>query len=216
MNVGTLIAEVEEATPDASPVERVTRAQLRAYTLAELGEQLVGHFVSLAKESGASWAAIGEALGVSRQAAQQSGRALFDRFTDRARSAVVQAQEAARSHRNHHIGTEHLLLGVVAVTDDLGAQLLVDAAGSTAAVEAAIERNLLPARDAPPPAKIPFSGRGKDALGRAAHAAADLGQDYVGTEHLLLGLFGTGGQAETALRELGVDVGVVRERVRAS
>lgn len=214
LSVGTLIAEVEEATPDASPIERVRRAQLRAYTLAESGEQLVGHFVSRAKESGATWAAIGGALGVSRQAAQQSGRALFDRFTAHARSAVVQAEEAARAYGNHHIGTEHLLLGVLAITDGLGARILIDTAGSVAAVETAVEPNLSPAEHTPPPAKIPFTARSKEALGKAARTATELSQDYVGTEHLLLGLFDTGGQADATLQALGMNTTAAREKVQ--
>lgn len=215
MTVGSLIAEVEAATPDATPVERVTRAQLRALLLAESGEQLVGHFVSRAKEAGASWAAIGEALGVSRQAAQQSGRSRYARFTQRARNVVVRAQEAARSQRNHHIGTEHLLIGVIGESEGVGARLLREATDSTIEIDVVATGKLRPSEDAPAPAKIPFTPRATDALDRAAAAAAGLGHDFVGTEHLLLGLFGTGGQADEALREFGLDVDTIRERVRS-
>ena len=90
----------------------VREAQTRAYTLAEAGEQLVGYFVSRAKEAGASWASIGEALGVTKQAAQQSSRSRFARYTQRARGVVVGAQEVARQRGNHFVGTEHVLLGI--------------------------------------------------------------------------------------------------------
>jgi hypothetical protein len=68
-----LIAQVEAEVPDASALSRVRLAQFRVRTLADLGDQLVGHFVDQARREGASWSQIGDALGVSKQAAQQRG-----------------------------------------------------------------------------------------------------------------------------------------------
>jgi hypothetical protein len=211
VSVGELIAEVESHTPEASPAERVREAQTRAYTLAEAGEQLVGYFVSRAKEAGASWAAIGEALGVSKQAAQQSSRSRFARYTQRARGVVVGAQEVARQQGNHFVGTEHVLLGILGESEGLGAQAL--SALTDADVEAATRARLHPGEESAPPARIPFTPRAKRTLDRSAEVSSELGHGFVGTEHLLLGLFGSGGVADEVLDELGVTVDVVRDRV---
>jgi hypothetical protein len=212
VSVGELIAEVESHTPDASPVERVREAQTRAYTLAEAGEQLVGYFVSRAKEAGASWAAIGEALGVSKQAAQQSSRSRFARYTQRARGVVVGAQEVARQQGNHFVGTEHVLLGILGESGGLGAQVLGRL--TDADIEALTRAKLHPGEDSAPPARIPFTPRAKRTLDRGTEESTDLGHGFVGTEHLLLGLFGTGGIADDVLGDLGITVDVVRDRVR--
>jgi Clp amino terminal domain, pathogenicity island component len=209
-----LIAEVERAVPGDAAVERVIKAQNLAYLLADTGEQLVGHFVSAAKAAGASWAAIGDALGVSRQAAQQSRRGLFSRFTDRARHVVVLAQEAARHHRNHHIGTEHLLLGLLRESQGLGSELIVRHAGSADVANIVIHGKLPPTEDGAPPAKPPFTQPVKTALEHASRAAADLDHGFVGTEHILLGLLHTGGPAAEALAELGLDLTTVEQEVR--
>lgn len=213
VSVGELIAEVEARTPEASPVERVREAQTRAYTLAEAGEQLVGYFVSRAKESGASWAAIGEALGVSKQAAQQSSRSRFARYTQRARGVVVGAQEVARQQGNHVVGTEHVLLGILGEAEGLGARVLAELTDGD--VEAVTRARLHPGEETAPPARIPFTPRARRTLDRAAEESAELGHGFVGTEHLLLGLFGSGGIADDVLGGLGVDATAARERIRA-
>lgn len=213
VSVGELIAEVEAHTPAASPVERVREAQTRAYTLAEAGEQLVGYFVSRAKEAGASWASIGEALGVTKQAAQQSSRSRFARYTQRARGVVVGAQEIARQQGNHFVGTEHLLLGILGEVEGLGAKVLAEL--TEADVEGATRVKLHPGEETAPPARVPFTPRAKRTLDRAAEVSTELGHGFVGTEHLLLGLFGTRGIADDVLAELGVEVTTVRERVQA-
>ncbi|QYN38697.1 hypothetical protein K1T35_16700 [Pseudonocardia sp. DSM 110487] len=209
-----LIAEVERAVPSDAPVERVTKAQNLAYLLADTGDQLVGHFVSAAKTTGASWTAIGEALGVSRQAAQQSRRGLFSRFTGRARHVVVLAQEAARHHRNQHVGPEHLLLGLLGEPQGIGSELIIRHAGSADAANTVILGKLPPAEAAAPPAKPPFTPPAKAALEHATRAAADLDHGFVGTEHVLLGLLHVGGSASDVLAELGLDLATAEQEVR--
>jgi ATP-dependent Clp protease ATP-binding subunit ClpA len=122
----------------------VTEAQIRAHLLADVGEQLVGHFVNAAKEAGASWSAIGEALGVSKQAAQQRGRQFFAGCTKRTAHAVVLAQDAARIRRSTDIGTEHLLLGLLGEQEGLAARIVVRHAGSPERAEQAVAGVLRP------------------------------------------------------------------------
>ena len=71
ISLADLIARLDEEFPDADDLARISEAQLRAQTLSDLGDQLVGHYVGKAKQAGASWSEIGDAIGVSKQAAQQ-------------------------------------------------------------------------------------------------------------------------------------------------
>src|SRR5438445_13758438 len=113
ISLADLIARLDEDLPDADDLARISEAHLRAQTLSDIGEQLVDHYVGKAKQAGASWSEVGDALGVSKQAAQQRrAPAAFDRFTDLNRHSIVLAQEAARTHKHDFIGTQHLLPGL--------------------------------------------------------------------------------------------------------
>src|SRR5690348_15150738 len=94
VNLRQLIEQIDTDLPDGDPLAKVSEARLRARTLAGLGDQVVDHYITAARATGASWSQIGEALGVSKQAAQQrlaaGGR--FERFTAKARHVLVVAQ----------------------------------------------------------------------------------------------------------------------------
>ena len=131
ISLADLIAHLDEDLPGASDLARISEAQLRAQTLSDLADQLVGHYVSQAKQAGASWSEVGDAIGVSKQAAQQRhAPAAFERFTDLNRHSIVLAQEAARTHKHDFIGTEHMLLGLLGEPRGLAYELLVAKAGS--------------------------------------------------------------------------------------
>src|SRR5205814_6358389 len=131
VNLVDLINELEAELSGSDSLAKITEAQRRANTLNEYGEQLVGHFVASAKEAGASWSAIGDAIGVSKQAAHQRWMTTyFDRYTKRARHIVTLAQERARDRRHGYIGTEHLLLGLLDEPAGLAAIALARPAGS--------------------------------------------------------------------------------------
>jgi hypothetical protein len=216
MNLGDLIARIEKASPQASALEQVSLAQLTAHTLANLGDQLVGHFVTRARESGATWSQIGDALGVSKQAVQQRwSPEVFRKYTDRARHVVVLAQERARVRKHHHIGTEHLLLGLLGEPEGLAARILAGHVDSLGEIERAVDAKVPPGT-ANSPAKIAFTAGAKETLDRAHAQATDLGQDWVGTEHLLLGLFDDDeAVAARVLAELGIDYDTTRSEVLA-
>jgi hypothetical protein len=116
---------------------------------------------------------------------------MFERFTDRARTVVVLAQEEARTLGHGHIGTEHLLLGLIAEPtgvasvslDELGYSL----DGIRAAVGAALGHST-----ATSPGRIPFAPRAKKVLELSLREALQLGHNYIGTEHILLGLLAEG------------------------
>jgi prophage maintenance system killer protein len=141
-----------------------------------------------------------------------SGR-LFERFTDRARRTVTLAQEEARSLGHNYLGTEHLLLGLLAEGQGLAWRVLdqldVSASAARGQVEAIIGRG----QDTPA-GPIPFTPRSKKVLELARREAKRLGHGYVGTEHLLLGMVREGeGVAAQVLARLGADRARVVEEV---
>src|SRR6202012_5508174 len=110
ISLADLIARLDGELPDAGALARISEAHLRAPTLLDLGDQLVGPYVGQAKQGGGRWREIGDAIGVSKQPAQQRhAPAAFERFTDLNRHSIVLAQEAARTHKHDFIGTQHLL-----------------------------------------------------------------------------------------------------------
>jgi ATP-dependent Clp protease ATP-binding subunit ClpA len=140
---------------------------------------------------------------------------MFERFTDRARRVVVLSQEEARRLGHNYIGTEHILLGLVHEGDGVGARSLealgVDLAKVRRKVEEIIGES---GSDAQPSAHIPFTPRAKKVLELSLREALQLGHNYIGTEHVLLGLVREGeGVAAQVLVALGADLSTVRSKV---
>ncbi|MHC3467148.1 Clp protease N-terminal domain-containing protein [Streptomyces sp. 7R007] len=217
ISLADLIARLDEELPDADHLARISEAHLRAQTLSDLGDQLIDHYVGKAKLAGASWTEIGDAIGVSKQAAQQRHRpAAFERFTHLNRHGIVLAQEAARTHKHDFIGTEHLLLGLLGEPRGLAYQVLVAKAGSERHVRDAVEEAMPPAGQKALRGHIAFRPESKEAIEQASRAAADLGHDWVGTEHMLLALMRVEeGLAARILRDLGFTPDELSETVRA-
>jgi ATP-dependent Clp protease ATP-binding subunit ClpC len=112
---------------------------------------------------------------------------MFDRFAERARLAMVLAQEEARELKHNYVGTEHLLLGLLRQDDGLAARLLASLDVTLEKVRAEVDRIVGPG-DEVTRGQIPFTPRAKRALELALKEARSLGHDHIGTEHLLLGL----------------------------
>lgn len=216
ISLADLIARLDEEFPDTDHLARISEAQLRAQTLSDLGDQLVGHYVGKAKQVGASWSEIGDAIGVSKQAAQQRhSPAAFERFTELNRHSIVLAQEAARTHKHDFIGTEHLLLGLLGEPRGLAYEVLLARTESEQRIRDAIEEALPPAGTKAPRGHIAFRPECKTVLEQARSAAAELGHDWVGTEHTLLGLIrAEDSAAGQILRNLGCTPDELRETVR--
>ncbi|WP_327045905.1 hypothetical protein OG320_30240 [Microbispora sp. NBC_01189] len=217
ISLADLIARLDEELPDADHLARISEAQLRAKTLSDLADQLVGHYVGKAKQAGASWSEVGDAIGVSKQAAQQRHAPnVFDRFTDLNRHSIVLAQEAARTHKHDFIGTEHLLLGLLGEPRGMAYEVLTAKTGSEQRVRDAIGEALPPAGQKALRGHIAFRPEGKEALEQASRASADLGHDWVGTEHTLLGLIRVEeSPAARILRDLGFTSDELHETVKA-
>jgi hypothetical protein len=217
ISLADLIARLDRDLSDAPVLNKISEAQLRSHTLNALGDQLVGHYVAQAKQDGASWSEIGDAIGVSKQAAQQRWVPnTFDRFTKRARHAVVLSQEAARSHQHDHIGTEHVLLGLLGEPAGLAYRLLVTGDRTEEDVRAAAAEQLGEDGRKSPRGHIPFTAGSKQALAATLRECSALGHDFVGTEHMLLGLLAVrDGGAAKALLGLGIDLDDMRSMVAA-
>ncbi|CAB5239387.1 unannotated protein [freshwater metagenome] len=138
---------------------------------------------------------------------------MFERFTDRARRVVVLAQEEARMLNHNYIGTEHILLGLVHEGEGVAAKALDGMGISIESVRAQVEEIIGQGQQAPS-GHIPFTPRAKKVLELSLREALQLGHNYIGTEHILLGLIREGeGVAAQVLVKLGADLNRVRQQV---
>ena len=138
---------------------------------------------------------------------------MFERFTDRARRVVVLAQDEARSLNHNYIGTEHLLLGLITEGEGVAAKALESLDINKDAVRSAVI-DIIGEGEKPVEGHIPFTPRAKRVFELSLREALQLGHNYIGTEHLLLGLLKEGeGVASQVLIKLGADLGKVRQTV---
>ncbi|WP_084106529.1 ATP-dependent Clp protease ATP-binding subunit [Demequina sp. NBRC 110056] len=138
---------------------------------------------------------------------------MFERFTDRARRVVVLAQEEARMLNHNYIGTEHILLGLVREGEGVAAKALEAMDISLNGVREQVQEIIGEGSHAPS-GHIPFTPRAKKVLELSLREALQLGHNYIGTEHILLGLIREGeGVAAQVLGKLGADLGGVRQQV---
>lgn len=206
-----LIEAIKKVHTDA--LDQLQDAVIAADHLGDVADHLIGHFVDQARRSGASWTDIGRSMGVTRQAAQKrfvpKGESDLDpsqgfsRYTPRARNVVIVSQNEAKTAGNDQIRTEHLVLGLLADPDGLGAKAITAQGVTLDAVREAATA-ALPPRAEDVPALIPFDSNAKKALELTFREALRLGHNYIGTEHILLALLehegGTG-----LLSGLGLD-----------
>ena len=215
---------------EGTALDHVSAAVRISEHLDELADHLIGHFVDQARKTGASWTEIGQSMGVTKQAAQKRfvPRATdadwqsllvdafhahpFSRFTERARRTIKAAQEEARALGHDHIFPEHLALGLLHEPEALAARAIsalgVTPEAARRALVTALGSLVMPE---PVSGKIPFTPRAKKVLELALREALLFGHNYIGTEHLLLGVLddeeSLGGSTLT-------DLGVTRERAR--
>jgi ClpA/ClpB-like protein len=221
-----LIETVKNQHPGADALQQLSDAVLVAEQVGEVADHLIGHFVDQARHSGASWTEIGASMGVSKQAAQKrfvpkeffapsdGGQLNFSRFTERARQVLTRAERSARGVRNDQIDTPHVLLGLIGEREGLAAKAIDRFGGTPAELGERITAVLPPGVDTMPE-RIPFSPRGKKALELTVREALRLGHNYIGTEHILLGLLEQGeGPAYDVLVDVGVTKPVVENEIK--
>jgi hypothetical protein len=227
MSLDALIADVKNRHPDGDVLAHLSDAVLEAEHLGELADHLVGHFVDQARRAGASWTEIGASMGVTKQAVQKrfvprasaepASGGVYSRFTLRAKQVVEAAQLGAREAGQDHVGTEHLVLGLLSEPNGLAMQAIEKGAGVTAdTVRDAVRERLGPPAESVPE-HVPFTPEVKKVLDLTAREALRLGNNYVGTEHILLGLLKEEGSVGASLlTELGVDHAEMEKWIRAA
>lgn len=221
-----LIDLVKQQHPGNDPLQDLENAVTVAGHLGDVADHLIGHFVDQARRAGASWTDIGQHMGVSKQAAQKRfvprspedvdlfDAASFNRFTPRARSAVVGAQEVARAARHGAIEPEHLLLGLVGQPETVATKVFEALGAEPEAIRAAVGTS--GSESEPVVGNIPFSPAAKKTLQLVLREALRLGHNYIGTEHVLLGVLSDDQEPSArALAGLGVTHDEVEQRVVA-
>lgn len=191
-----LVAHIDR--PGAQPLELLTDAVILSGRLGELGDQVIDHFVQRARDAGASWADIGEGLGVSKQAAQKrfvgerrspfrsSKRGLFTRFDSTARFAVKLAVRRAQESGASEIGTLHLIAGLCDEGSGAASEILSQLTGGTVRDE--VEEALAESESSLSHGHIPFDADSKKVLELALREAIRAKSRSIGSEHVLLGL----------------------------
>lgn len=197
-------------------LEQLSSAVVAADHLGDLADHLLGHFIDQARRSGASWTEIGNAMGVTKQAARKRflpkdpGGATdldanegFSRFTLRAKNVVMAAHNEARQAGNDQIGPAHLVLGLLSEPDTLAAKAITGTGTTLGSVRDAA-CTTLPSPADNPPDLVPYGPDAKKVLELTFREALRLGHDHIGTEHLLLAILEAEG-GDGLLATLGID-----------
>jgi hypothetical protein len=237
VSLDTLITYVKVQRPGGSPLENLSDAVTVSAQLTDQADSLIGHFVDQARRSGASWSQIGASMGVSKQAAQQrfvprgpvQGLQMphvpgdFSRFTLRARNVLAAAEDLAQAADVAVIGPEHLAVGLLAEPEGIAAQALAGLGVSAGQLRSAFGLPDLagtedapagkPAEGGPAAARVPLGPGAVATLKGALRAALHLGHNYIGTEHILLGLVDKEDAAAATLDRLGVTRAGVHEQI---
>jgi Clp amino terminal domain, pathogenicity island component len=212
ISLDNLISFVRATHPDGGPLDNLADAMAAAAQLEAQSDALIGYFVDQARRSGASWSQIGASMGVSKQAAQQRfvarwESADFSRFTQRSRNVLAAAGQIAASGGAELVDVTHLAAGLLTEPDGIAARVIHGAGLRDEQVLAALGVAAAPGggdADGAALRQLRFTDAGRAALRETVKAALRLGHNYVGTEHLLLGILLAGGDAARTLTGLGL------------
>ena len=224
LSLDDLIAYVKELHPEGGELEHLNDAVTVAARVDEQADALIGHFVDRARASGASWSEIGAAMGVSKQAAQKRfvsrdespGPKAFSRFTPRARGALAAAVRLAAAAGASEVDVTHVVSGLLAEPRGIAAMAL-HRLGAT-------DEQLLSALGVGPSTstgdadttellELRYTATCTAALAASLHAALRLRHNYIGTEHLLLGVVSSDNEAARRLSEIGYGAELVDRAV---
>ena len=214
----TLQALIDSVKADASgneALDQLSQASKTVSDLEQVGDALLGHFVDQCRRSGHSWSEISTALGVSKQAAHKrftTEMPTFERFTERARSVLIKSEIEAHRLGHGFVGTEHILLALFDIPEGVAMRVLDEVGISRPMVEERI-LELIKRTGTSDSGRLPLTPRAKAVLSSSVDEALQLGHNYIGTEHLLLGLFADEDSiAAKVLLQLGISHGIVRDR----
>ena len=237
VSLDTLITYVKVLRPSGSPLDNLSDAVTVSTQLSEQADSLIGHFVDQARRSGASWSQIGASMGVTKQAAQQrfvprgpvQGLQMphvpgdFSRFTLRARNVLAAAEDLAQAADAGAIGSEHLAAGLLAEPEGIAAKALAALGVSAGQLRSALGMPDLaedgkapagqPAEGGPAAARVPLGLAAVATLKGALRSALHLGHNYIGTEHILLGLVDEKDTTAATLERLGITKAGVHQQI---
>jgi hypothetical protein len=193
-----LIAEVESRSSGTNLMQRLTDSVIVAAKLEEMSDDLIGHFVEEARASGASWADIGQAMGVTRQAAQKRfvGRKsrrgkrssfFMTRFAQGARVLVQETEGVARAAGSDHIGTEHLIISMTEEPTSLASRAFT-ALGASVDHLREESRSAIGDTDGPSKGHLPFAPDMKKVLELSLREAIRSHHRHISDRHILLGM----------------------------
>jgi hypothetical protein len=229
ISLDELITYVKTMTPGGGPLDNLSDAVSVGSDLDDKSDALIGHFVDAARRSGASWSQIGVSMGVSKQAAQkrfvaQWESAEFSRFTQRSRNALAVAGQIAEGAGAEVIDASHLTAGLLGEPDGVAARIVHAAGLADEQILAALRLDpSFPlhsaagavsaggAVDATALRRLRFTEAGRAALRGAVKEAFRRGHNYIGTEHLLLGILFANGDAGQVLIGLGLTTGLAEQ-----
>jgi hypothetical protein len=211
-----LIAYVKALHPDGGPLANVSDAFTVSTQLDEQADALIGYFVDQARRSGLSWSQIGSAMGVSKQAAQKrfvpskaadlmaGNPAPFSRFTERSARVIAAAGQLAAADP---VSARHIAAALLSEPEGVAGKAITGAGLTPENVYEALGAG--PAPQGPNVAtgvllELSFDESAKDALKGALKSALRLSHNYIGTEHLLLGVLFAGGPVTEAFTSLGL------------
>ena len=211
ITLDALIREVEDSAP-RDVLGQLASAATTAGELGELGDSLLGIFVDRCRRDGRSWSEIGASLGVTKQAVQKrfvapspTSAPSLQRFTPRARNVLAGASTLARDFGHDTCDTEHLLLALFDEPAGIAAVVLAGYGASRDGVETAVLA-ARPRAASHVDGDVPLTPGADRALELTLAAALQLGHNYIGTEHILLGLLSEhDGRGAEFLRSYGVD-----------
>jgi hypothetical protein len=214
VSLDNLITYVRTLQPGGGALEQLSSAMTVSEQLDEQSDALIGYFVDQARRSGASWSQIGASMGVSKQAAQKrfvprslaaETPAPFSRFTPRAVSVLAAAGQLAGAAP---VSAAHVAAGLLTEPHSIAALVVGQAGVTSEQFVAAIGAGPAQASHGADPAaleSLDFSDDAKEALKGALRAALGLGHNYIGTEHMLLGVLGAEGPVSQSLAGAGLD-----------
>ncbi|HEY5355501.1 MAG TPA: Clp protease N-terminal domain-containing protein [Streptosporangiaceae bacterium] len=235
VSLDTLITYVKVQRPGGSPLDNLSDAVTVSAQLTDQADSLIGHFVDQARRSGASWSQIGASMGVTKQAAQQrfvprgpvkmpEVPGDFSRFTLRARNVLAAAEDLAQAADVAVIGPEHLAVGLLAEPEGIAAKAIAALGVSDGQLRSAFgvpdragAENASagePAGGDPAATRVPLGPGAIATLKGALRSALHLGHNYIGTEHILLGLVDEEDATAATLERLGVTKAGAHQQIR--
>ncbi|HTV99463.1 MAG TPA: Clp protease N-terminal domain-containing protein [Streptosporangiaceae bacterium] len=212
VSLDDLISYVKTIRPQAGALENLSDAVNVAAELDDMSDALIGHFVDQARRSGATWSQIGASMGVTKQAVQKRfvsrwESADFSHFTDRSRNTLAAAARVAAGARADLIGTGHLAAGLLSEPDGLAAKVIHGARLSDEVVLTTLGLEAAPpggGADTAELRQLRFTEAGRAALRETLMAALRKGHNYIGTEHILLGILHADDDTGQRLAGLGL------------